>query len=193
VRAGAGIAALFTRPSTSLVALSSIGVAGLFLPSEIPLYWWSPKLNLFSLEGDAERFITALWQVQGAVLALSIAVIVFAFQAVPSSRYGIKLYEFAEDTRLFPVFNWGIVGLLVDGLVLLGCGRGAPAGNAGSWAVVVSMSSFVTVAWLFWRTVVALDPDRLHRLRLERCSPTTRISIRHRYISWSGAGSIEGY
>jgi hypothetical protein len=146
VRAGAGIAALFTRPSTSLVALSIIGVAGLFLPSELPLYWWSPKLNLFSLEGDAERFITALWQVQGAVLALSIAVIVFAFQAVPSSRYGIKLYEFAEDTRLFPVFNWGIVGLLVDGLVLLGCGRGAPAGSAGSWAVVVSMSSFVTVA-----------------------------------------------
>src|SRR3712207_914851 len=30
------------------------------------------------------------------------------------------------------------------------------------------MSSFVTVAWLFWRTVAALDPDRLHRRRLER-------------------------
>jgi hypothetical protein len=160
--------ALLTRPSPSFVALFLIGIAGLFLPTEIPLYWWSPKLNLFSFEEDAEGFITALWQVQGAVLALSIAVIIFAFQTVPSSRYGIKLYEFAEDTRLFPVFNWGIVGLLVDGLVLLGFGRGAPAGSAGSWAVVVSMSSFVTVAWLFWRTVAALDPDRLHSRRLER-------------------------
>ena len=60
VWARAGIVALLTRPLASFVTLLLIGIAGLFLPTEIPLYWWSPKLNLFSLEEDAERFITAL-------------------------------------------------------------------------------------------------------------------------------------
>ncbi|HVF03138.1 MAG TPA: hypothetical protein VNA27_17590 [Rubrobacteraceae bacterium] len=62
----------------------------------------------------------------------------------------------------------GIVGLVVDGLVLLGFGNGAPAGGASSWAIIISGSSFPLLALLFTNTVRALDPDELHRRRLVR-------------------------
>ncbi len=107
------------------------------------------------------------------MLALSITVIIFAFQAVSTSRHNIKLYEFAEDVHLFPIFYVGVVGLIVNGLVLLGFGNGAPAGGAASWAVVVSGSAFPLLAWLFARTVRALDPDELHRRRLARIREET--------------------
>jgi hypothetical protein len=60
------------------------------------------------------------------------------------------------------------VGLIVDGLVLLGFGNGAPAGGAASWAILVSGSAFPLLAMLFTNTIRALDPDELHRRRLAR-------------------------
>ncbi len=137
-------------------------------PSEVRLLEWRLGLSFFEEPTEAAEFLRTLWQVEASVLALSIAVIIFAFQAVSSSRYRIKLYEFAEDVHLFPVFYVGIVGLVVDGLVLLGFGNGAPAGGAASWAIIVSGSSFPLLALLFTNTVRALDPDELHRRRLVR-------------------------
>ena len=146
-----------------------VGMAGVWLfPSRVCIYKWSLDLTLFDSTAEASDFIKVLWQVEASVLALSIAVIIFAFQSVPATRYGIKLHEFARDTRLFPVFYWGVVGLLVALLVLLGIGNDAPAGGAGSWAVFVSGSSLLLVAVVFSGTVRALDPDRLHNRRLER-------------------------
>jgi hypothetical protein len=146
-----------------------VGLAGLYLvPSEVRLWRLDLRLSFFEGPTEAAQFLRTLWQVEASVLALSIAVIIFAFQAVSASRHNIKLYEFAEDVHLFPVFYVGVVGLIVDGLVLLGFGNGAPAGGAASWAVVVSGSTFPLLALLFTRTVRALDPDELHRRRLAR-------------------------
>ena len=102
------------------------------------------------------------------MLALSIAVIIFAFQAVPPFGNRPRLYEFAEDAFLFPVFYSGLVGLIVNGLVLLGVGNSAPAGGAASWAVLVSESALPLLAVLFAYTVRALDPQVLHLRRLAR-------------------------
>lgn len=163
------ISASLTSPGYGFFWLLLLGMAGvLSFPSQVWIYRWPLDLSLFESATKAEEFIKVLWQVEASVLALSIAVIIFAFQSVPSSRYGITLHEFARDTRLFPFSYWGVVGLLVDLLVLLGIGNGAPAGGAGSWAVFVSGSSLLFVAVVFSGTVRALDPDRLHSRRLER-------------------------
>jgi len=174
----ARISASLTSPGYGFFWLLLLGLAGvLFFPSQVYIYKWPLNLSLFGSATEAAEFIKVLWQVAASVLALSIAVIIFAFQSVPSSRYGIKLHEFARDTHLFPIFYWGIVGLLVDLLVLLGIGKGAPAGGAGSWAVFVSGSSLLFVAVVFTRTVRALDPDRLHSRRLERLRKEVDLAV----------------
>jgi hypothetical protein len=146
-----------------------VGLVGLYLlPSEVQFFHLRRSLSFFDDPTEASAFLQTLWQVEAAVLALSITVIVFAFQAVSISGYNIKLYEFAQDIHLFPVLYVGIVGLVVGALVLLGFGNGAPAGGASSWAIIVSGSSFPLLALLFTNTVHALDPDELHRRRLVR-------------------------
>jgi len=167
------LAGAFLDPRYALFTLVALGLAGTFLfPSYLDVMPGCGErvigLTLFDSKPEAAEFIRTLWQVEGAVLALSITVIVFAFQAIGSSRYGASLYEFAQDTKIFPVFYWGVVGLVVDGLVLLGIGKGAPAGGAGTWAVAVSFSSLPLVALVFSGTILALDPARLHDRRVRR-------------------------
>jgi len=171
--AKAKVRAVFETSRYTFLWILLVGLAGLYLvPDEIRLRRLHLPLSLFKGPSEAAEFLRTLWQVEASVLALSITVIIFAFQAV-SSRHAIKLYEFAEDVHLFPVFYVGVVGLIVDGLVLLGFGNGAPAGGAGFWAVVVSGSTFPLLAWLFASTVRALDPDELHRRRLARIREET--------------------
>jgi hypothetical protein len=155
--------AIFETSRYAFFWILFVGLAGIFLfPFDVR------RLSRFEGATDTTEFLRTLWQVEASALALSIAVIIFAFQVVSSSGYGIKLYEFAEDVHLFPVFYVGIVGLVVDGLVLLGFGNGAPAGSAASWAIIVSGSSFPLLALLFTNTVRVLDPEELHRRRLVR-------------------------
>lgn len=163
------VKAAFETSRYAFVWILLVGLAGLYLvPSEVKLWRLHFRLSFFEEPTEAAEFLRTLWQVEASVLALSITVIIFAFQAVSTSRHNIKLYEFAEDVHLFPIFYVGVVGLIVDGLVLLGFGNGAPAGGAASWAVVASGSAFPLLALLFTRTVRALDPDELHRRRLAR-------------------------
>src|SRR5215207_519003 len=166
------VRAAFGTPLYAFLWTLLAGLAGLLagwylVPDEIRLWRLHIPLSLFNGPGDAAEFLRTLWQVEASVLALSIIVIIFAFEAV-SSRHNIKLYEFAEEVHLFPVFYVGLVGLIVDGLILLSLANGASAGSAVSWAVLVSGLAFPLLAWLFASTVRVLDPDELHRRRLTR-------------------------
>jgi hypothetical protein len=81
---------------------------------------------------DLPRYLTVLWQVDGAALGLSLAVLVFAFQAYAQSPYGGSLSEFASDTAAMWIVFIGLTSLFVDGLALLGVGRGGSEGWAGA-------------------------------------------------------------
>src|SRR5215203_5063286 len=162
-QARAKVRAAFDTPLYAFVWILLVGLAGLLagwylVSDEIRLWRLHIPLSLFNSPGDAAEFLRTLWQVEASVLALSITVIIFAFEAV-SSRHNIKLYEFAEDVHLFPVFYAGVVGLIVNGLTLLSLANGASAGSAVSWAVLVSGLAFPLLAWLFASTVRVLDPD----------------------------------
>jgi hypothetical protein len=47
-------------------------------------------------ERTSSNFLGILWQVQGAALGLSLAVVLFAFQSVHGNRHGVPLRDFAE-------------------------------------------------------------------------------------------------
>ncbi|MHB8059971.1 MAG: DUF2254 domain-containing protein [Gaiellaceae bacterium] len=119
-------------------------------------------------DAASSNFIGILWQVQGAALGLSLAVVLFVFQSVHGNRLGGSLRDFAEETWLFPIFYAGLIGLVLDGLVLLHAGQGAPGGWAASWAAIWAGGTAVALGFLFVFTIRAIDPRALQRLRLER-------------------------
>lgn len=103
----------------------------------LPVPW---GFRRFEDPSRAESFLQALWQVQGATLAIALAVVIFVFQAVYASRLSGSLRQFAEETGLFPIFFFGVYAVGLDGLVLLGGGYGAPGGWAATWATIWAAS-----------------------------------------------------
>lgn len=125
----------------------------------------------------ARNFLRDLWQVEAAVLVLSVAVILFAFQAVASTRSGASVREFAEDSWLLQILYLGFLGLLVDGLVLLGVGHGGVEGWPGTWAALLSFGGLFSLPLLFARAIRSVDPTSLHRHRLKRFLRAIRRSV----------------
>lgn len=156
------------RGAPAVVWLAAVALGFLWLP-------WVPGLS--ALKDSPGSLLQALWQVEGAALGLSLAVVLFAFQAVYGQRRAATLGEFAEETWLFPIFYVGLLGLVIDGVVLLGGGRGARGGWAATWAVVWAVATALSLAWLFVRTVRALEPAELQALRLRRIGHAVRREV----------------
>lgn len=146
-----------------------IGLVMLWMP---PLIGWEP----IDLE-EPRSFIESLWQVQAAAVGLTVAVVIFAFQALASSRWRTDLREFARSTFFIPVVFLGTTSLLVDGFVLLGWGRGAPEGWAATWAVVLAALTLLSVPFLFTRVLRAIDPSMLRRRILRLIAAEVRHEV----------------
>ena len=67
-------------------------------------------------------------QVQAAVLALALAVVIFIFDAVYSTRLRPSLRGLAEAVRLPAIFYAGMLAVGLTGMVLVGGGCGASSG-----------------------------------------------------------------
>jgi hypothetical protein len=109
-----------------------------------------------------------LWQVEAAAFALSLAIVIFAFQAIYATRLRGSLRQFAEETYLFPIFYVGAASLGLDALVLLGAGSGAPRGWAATWAALWGAINLILLALLFVLTLRAVEPAAVRRGRIER-------------------------
>jgi len=151
------------RDEMSIVPLAVIAIPVLFLP-------WFVGFSVLGKRSDPSVFLESLWQVQATALGLSLAVVLFVFQSVYGNRLGGSLRDFAEETWLFPIFYGGLLGLVLDGVVLLRGGHGAPGGWAASWAVIWAAGTAVSLGFLFVSTIRAIDPAALHKLRLRRSS-----------------------
>ncbi|HVF03137.1 MAG TPA: hypothetical protein VNA27_17585 [Rubrobacteraceae bacterium] len=78
--------AIFDSSRYAFLWILLVGLAGLYLlPSEVQLFRLRRSLSFFDDPTEASEFLRTLWQVEASVLALSITVIVFAFQAVSIS------------------------------------------------------------------------------------------------------------
>jgi hypothetical protein len=119
--------------------------------------------------GDhAVGVLEALWQVEAAALALSLAVVIFIFQAVYSARPRPSIRDLAEGVRLPAIFYAGLGGLALTGMVLLGAGSGAPGGWAATWAVIWATLSGIGLIVLFVTMLRDIEPDSLYDRWLTR-------------------------
>jgi hypothetical protein len=111
---------------------------------------------------SAEDYLQVLWQVQAAALALSLAVVIFIFEAVYSARPRPSLRGLAERIRLPAIFYSGLYGLALTGLVLLGYGQDASEGWAATWAVIWAALSAAALIVLFIAVLGEIEPDTLY-------------------------------
>ena len=116
----------------------------------MPVPW---GFRRFEDPSRAESFLQALWHVQGATLAIALAVVIFVFQAVYASRQSGSLRQFAEETGIFPIFFFGVYAVVLDGVVLLGGGYGAPGGWAATWATMWAVIEGGLLVVLFVSTI----------------------------------------
>lgn len=151
------------REIASAVAIAS-PIAILCLPVHV----------CFGPFGDAQQsraYLNVAWQVVAAALGVTVAIIAVLFSALlagTARTVGISLLDFARGSGMMAVVRLGISTLVVDGLVLLPLGHGAPAGWAGFVAAVMSGSTLVSVLWVFERSVVSVDPRGLVQLRIRK-------------------------
>lgn len=170
------LATAWTGPGVSTGSFYALIIAALWSPlhAEIPA---------LSDAKDAGAFLATIWTVEASILALSIAVIVFALQLFVSSAPGVgSLAEVARDSRLLWFIHLGIGGLLVDGLVLLHVGPDAPAKWPATWAAVVSMVSIPGLGAAVTMSLRAVDPGTLHQRRLARLVDRVNASVRDQML-----------
>jgi len=160
-RAQSAVRGVLEREWHLLGGIACVLVAGLWAPS-LAVVSWLPSRDLVN------RYLPIIWQVQAAAVGLSLAIIVFSFQAFSQSRHAASLREFASQSLAMPIVLFGLVSLVVDGLALLGLGRDAPGGWAGLWAVSLSLASLALLPVLTIALLRGLEPRRLHVNRLAR-------------------------
>ena len=149
----------------------------------LPTHW-----HFRSFAGHPDRagsFLQALWVVEGGTLAITLAVVIFVFEAISKTATS-SLRQFAEEVGLYLVFYIGAVGVVLDGIVLLGGGQGAPNGWAATWATCWGGIDACALISLFIAVVRSLEPGalrgrRLHRARGEIEQETQRLI--HRRIA----------
>lgn len=106
-------------------------------------------------------YLRILWEVQASLLALTLAVTVFAYQVVLSSGSGLRLDEFERTTGFLRAFTVGMISLVVNGAVVAGFGRGAPSGFPATGVVALALASLVYLASLVSRSRLAVNPEAL--------------------------------
>jgi hypothetical protein len=130
----------------------------------IPIGWSFRPLRD---QTKATDVLQVLWQVQAAGLALSLAVVIFIFEAIYSTRPRPSLRRLAERIRLPAIFYAGLYGLGLTGMVLMGGGEGATGGWAATWAVLWAAASTAALIALFVAMLGQIEPDALYRRWLE--------------------------
>jgi hypothetical protein len=147
-----------------------------------PTFFGPPLPEGWPLDVEAARnFVSSLWQVEAAAIGLSVAIILFVFEAFASSRFarhGETLRDFASDVGLFSLIDVGIAALIVSGLTLLGVGANAPSGWSLLWTVFVGAAALMPLPLIYRRTLRAVDPGLMQERRLARLRNAAVDSVR---------------
>ena len=84
--------------------------------------WVAPKgvfVRTLASNSAAQTYLTTIWQVEAVALALSVAVVIFGFQALSVSRHANvpgSVSAYTHDNGLFAFLGVAVSGLLLPGL-----------------------------------------------------------------------------
>jgi hypothetical protein len=144
-----------------LGAALALGIGLLFVPVDL-------HFTAFATDAGAKDFLSTLWQVEAGTIALTLSLIVVAFEAIWRARFRGSVRRFAEEVGLLYALSAAFVSLIAIGVCLLGWGQGAPGGWAGTWALCLSAVAFAAVPIVLIRTLLLMNPATVHERRLEQ-------------------------
>ena len=149
------------HPAVVLAGSLVIGIGVLFIPINV-------GLSALTDRTSAREFLSTLWQVEGGTIALTLTLILVAFEVIWRGRFRGSVRRYAEEVWLLYAVAAAFVSLIGIAVTLLGWGEGAPGGWAGTWAVGMSAIAFGAVPIVLVRTLLLMNPATLHERRLQQ-------------------------
>jgi hypothetical protein len=147
------------RPAVVLGVSLVVGIGLLFLPIDY-------HFEALSHASEARDFLSTLWQVEAGTIALTLSLILVAFEAIWRGRFRGSVRRFAEEVGLLYAVAAAFVSLVTIGVCLLGWGEGAPAGWAATWTVCLSGVAYAAIPVVLIRTLLLMNPSTVHERRL---------------------------
>lgn len=149
------------HPAVVLASSLAVGVGVLFIPVEV-------GFGALADQASARDFLSTLWQVEGGTIALTLTLILVAFEAIWRGRFRGSVRRFADEVWLLYAVAAAFASLIGIAVTLLGWGEGAPGGWAATWAVCMSGLAFGAVPIVLVRTLLLMNPAALHERRLRQ-------------------------
>jgi hypothetical protein len=149
------------HPAVVLGASLAAGIGVLFIPLDV-------HFGALAHPSAAENFLSTLWQVEGGTIALTLSLILVAFEAIWRGRFRGSVRRFADEVWLLYAVAAAFVSLVAIGVTLLGWGEDAPGGWAATWSVCLSALAFAAVPIVLVRTLLLMNPATLHERRLQQ-------------------------
>jgi hypothetical protein len=112
---------------------------------------------------SARELLSVTWQVVATVYGLSLAVMLLALEVFAAGAQSV-LHR-AREVGMFWYVNLGAVLLLVNGLALLGVGRGAPGVPAAAVVLALAGLQLILLPVMLARMARAIDPEHQRRVR----------------------------
>jgi hypothetical protein len=152
---------LVGHPAVVLAGSLVVGIGILFIPLDV-------RFGAFADETSARDFLSTLWQVEGGTIALTLTLILVAFEAIWRGRFRGSVRRFADEVWLLYAVAAAFASLIAIAVTLLGWGEGAPGGWAATWAVCLSALAFGAVPIVLVRTLLLMNPTAVHERRLQQ-------------------------
>jgi hypothetical protein len=160
-RAAISTSTWFGRTEVVVGAPAALAIAILFLPN-----WVS--ISAIRQPADARSFLSTLWQVEAGTIALSLSLILVAFETIWRGRFRGSTRRFADEVLLLYAVSLAFSSLIVIGCTLLGLGTAAPGGWAATWSVLLSAGAFAVVPIVLVRTLMLMNPATAHQRRIQQ-------------------------
>ncbi len=149
------------RAPVVLVVPPAVAITLLFIPKPF-------SFEAFEDPVDAQTFLSTLWQVEAGTIALSLSVILVAFETIWRRRFRGTVRGFVDEVFLLYALSAAFASLLVIGCALLGWGTNAPGGWAATWATIVSAAAVSAIPIVLILTLRLMNPATLHKRRLNQ-------------------------
>ena len=166
---GPGAWALVGKPW--VLPVLAVVISGALVASDAS---WSPVDIFHTFRGGS--FLSTLWQVEAATVALVLAGSLFAFESLTRQRPDVALSEYASRSGLSQFFMLAASGLLAIPVVLASTPRTAAPG-ASLFAAVVAVGGLAALPFFFARAMKVVNPRWLHEARIVDLQSRVRAAV----------------
>ncbi|WFE41614.1 hypothetical protein [Micromonospora sp. WMMD998] len=152
--------------------------------------WGMPPLTVFRDGNNSRNVLGLLWQVEGSILALVTAVVLFAFEGLTRSRPAISIWEYARRSGLAQYLMLGGAGLTAIPVALFWRSTTPPI-VAAHFAAAIAVSGIVALPLLVYRAMRIIDASWLRGQRLNEVDLTVRDIVRQEAIERMASRGLE--